>query len=168
MELTKETIIGLPFLCEKCLEVFNGLDLPATFTARQAAQAYLANGGKVHDVARAYGAMVSTGLVADTGAIWRIARLAFAVQDEESGLQPWAETLGPDNWGDAYAAARAYAARTYTVACAYAVARAAEAAALNAAAAAYAACASDAAYASAAIKDQETRILGIIFQAVGE
>jgi hypothetical protein len=110
MELTKKMIIGLPGSCGRSQGIFASLNLPETFTARQAVDAYLAAWGNVPDIARSYGAMVAAGLAPDTGAIWKIARLAFLVQAEESGLREWAEKLGPDNWREANAHAKTYAA----------------------------------------------------------
>jgi hypothetical protein len=85
---------------------------------------------------------VSTGLAPDTGAVWRIAGLAFLVQPQDSGLQVWAETLGPHNWEEAQNAANAAAEAALSAATAYAeaglsdsyaAAEADEAAALSAA-----------------------------------
>jgi hypothetical protein len=147
MKLTKEIIKNLPGLRENSHTPFNTLALPEKFTARQAAGAYLAAGGKVQEIARAYGALLAAGLIPDTGAIWRIARLAFAVQSKESGLRAWAESLGPENCKAASAAAWAASAAD--------VADAAEAAAHAAEAAAYA---DEAAYAAfqAAYADDAT------------
>ncbi len=87
--------------------------------------------------------------------IWKVARIAFREQPEQNAaLRAYAETLGPDNWREARAAAdAAYAAADAAADAAYAAYAAADAAAAYAAdAAAYAAdaaayAAADAAYA---------------------
>jgi hypothetical protein len=197
MELKKETIASLP-LCKTGLNRFVSLRLPRVFTAREAVTAYLAAGGYVSQVALAYGAMVSSGLAPERGAIWQISRLAFAVQDEESGLKVWAGILGPGNWKEAKAAAAARYARaveaayyaahataTYCAAAAafaardaahaaytYAFARAryARAAGLSIAAeaAAYAATLSPAYTSGEARNAQEAKIAAVILAALGE
>ncbi len=190
MNLTKKTVYSLPGLCEERRALFCSLRLPLVFSARQAVGAYLAAGGTVPEVARAYGAMVAAGLVHDTGAVWQIARLAFAAQPEESGLRKWAETLGPGNWREAHAAADAAYVRAARAAAradhandahandahsdradrASRAAYAAQSAHANAAHAAYvvAAAARLAAHDAAAREAQNEKIMAIIFTAIGE
>jgi hypothetical protein len=165
MKLTKKNILAVPCLCEDGLAVFKSLDLPEVFTAREAAGAYLAAGGKVNEIAHTYGRMVAAGILPDNGAIWRIARLAFLVQSKASGLRAWAENLGPENWKEAHAAARAVHEAARNARARYA--REAAFYAGHESVTITTRCAISAA-AKAAGEAQQPRILEIIFQAIGE
>jgi hypothetical protein len=111
MKFNKETILALPGLSPEQRGPVAALGLAETFTASEFFAAYKASGAAVPHIVRAYGALFAAGLLHDTGAIWKIARLAFAVQREGSGLRPWAEKLGPENWQQAEADAFATSAQ---------------------------------------------------------